>query len=107
MKLVNDFEGSKERITKEVIELCEKGISLDLEQLKKKKRRSFEKALPEDNKYAALYAKCISVMKSQLYSPEGNIKRKLFFLLMEYFSPKYDSKVVFRLFRHVSHIVSP
>ncbi len=60
---------------KEVIELCEKGISLDLEQLKKKKRRSFEKALPEDNKYAALYAKCISVMKGQLYSPEGQIKR--------------------------------
>ena len=59
----------------EVTALCEKGMTLDLEGLKEEKKKPFEKTLTEDNKYAALYAKCISVMKSQLYSPEGNIKR--------------------------------
>ena len=59
----------------EVIALCEKGITTDVQKLKAKKKKTFENKLPEDNKYCALYAKCISVMKSQLYSPEGNIKR--------------------------------
>ena len=59
----------------EVISLCEKGITFDIEELKVQKKKPFEKAMPEDNKYASLYAKCISVMRSQLYSPEGNIKR--------------------------------
>ena len=59
----------------EVIALCEKGITLDLEELKEKKLKPFEKALADDDKYSALYSKCISVMRSQLYSPEGNIKR--------------------------------
>ncbi len=59
----------------EVIGLCEKGITLDLGELKKNKLKLYKKALPSDDKYAHLYAKCISVMKSQLYSPEGRIKR--------------------------------
>ena len=59
----------------EVIELCEKGIKLDLEKLKEQKKKPFEKAVSEDERYSALYAKCISVMRSQLYSPEGKIKR--------------------------------
>ena len=59
----------------ETAALCEEGISLDLENLKEQKKKPFEKTLPKDNKYSALYAKCISVMKSQLYSPEGNVKR--------------------------------
>lgn len=59
----------------EVTALCEKGISLDLDSLKAQKAKPFEKALTSDNKYAPLYAKCISVMRSQLYSPEGSIKR--------------------------------
>ena len=59
----------------EVIDLCEKGVAIDMEELKAKKKKPFENELPQDNKYAALYAKCISVMKTQLYSPEGNIKR--------------------------------
>lgn len=59
----------------EVLALCEKGIALDLEELKAKKEKPFEKKLSEGDKYASLYAKCISVMKSQLYSPEGKIKR--------------------------------
>lgn len=60
---------------KEVIALCQKGITADIEELKAQKKKPFEKALPDDNEYSALYAKCISVMRSQLYSPEGNIKR--------------------------------
>ena len=59
----------------QVISLCEKGVTLDLEKLKKQKEKPFEKSFPEDSEYASLYAKCISVMRSQLYSPEGNIKR--------------------------------
>ncbi len=58
-----------------VVSLCKKGINADIEELKAKKRRPFENGLPENNKYSALYAKCVSVMKSQLYSPEGRIKR--------------------------------
>lgn len=57
----------------EVVALCEKGIKLKLDELKAEKTKIFEKAY--DGEYSALYAKCISVMKSQLYSPEGNIKR--------------------------------
>lgn len=57
----------------EVIDLCEKGISLDIEELKAEKLKPYEN-IP-DNKYASLYAKCISVMKSQLYSPEEKIRR--------------------------------
>ena len=57
----------------EVVALCEKGINLKLDELKAEKTKIFEKAY--DSEYSALYAKCISVMKSQLYSPEGNIKR--------------------------------
>lgn len=59
----------------EVINLCEKGITFDIDKLKEQKKKPFEKELKNNKKYAALYAKCISVMKSQLYSPEGNIKR--------------------------------
>ena len=59
----------------EVISLCRTGIALDLSELKKAKLKPFEKSPGDDNRLSALYAKCISVMKSQLYSPEGNIKR--------------------------------
>ena len=69
------FAFSYGKSEKDVIDLCKKGITLDLENLKEQKKKPFEKALYEDNKYAALYSKCISVMKSQLYSPAGNIRR--------------------------------
>lgn len=59
----------------EVMNLCEKGISLDVEELISLKKKPYENAFPDDNKYAQLYSKCISVMRSQLYSPEGNIRR--------------------------------
>ncbi len=57
-----------------VVELCEKGMALDIEKLKIQKSKPYEKTL-DNSEYASLYAKCISVMKSQLYSPEGKIKR--------------------------------
>lgn len=54
--------------------LCEKGMALDIENLKNQKIRPYENT-SADGRYASLYAKCISVMKTQLYSPEGNIRR--------------------------------
>ena len=58
----------------EAATLCEKGMTLELEKLKAQKKKPYDN-IPADREYAALYSKCISVMKSQLYSPEGNIRR--------------------------------
>lgn len=57
----------------EVVALCKKGLTLDFDKLKAEKLKPYENKI--DSQYASLYAKCISVMKSQLYSPEGAIKR--------------------------------
>ncbi|MBQ9914202.1 MAG: hypothetical protein IJO73_08235 [Clostridia bacterium] len=59
----------------EAVSLCRRGIDTDIAALKETKKKPFEKLSCKRSEYAALYAKCISVMKSQLYSPEGNIKR--------------------------------
>lgn len=59
----------------EAAALCENGLKLDLEKLKAQKIKPYENPLYSGSKYEALISKCISVMKSQLYSPEGNIKR--------------------------------
>lgn len=59
----------------EVTKLCNKGMEIDLEALKAEKSKPYEDRTVADSRYGALYSKCISVMKSQLYSPEGNIKR--------------------------------
>lgn len=59
----------------EVMHLCERGINLDIEVLKAKKTELYKKAVSDNGRYDALYSKCISVMRGQLYSPEGNIKR--------------------------------
>ncbi len=69
------FAFSYSKSINEAVALCNKGISLDVEELKAIKKKPFENELPGNNKYSALYAKCKSVMKSQLYSPEGRIKR--------------------------------
>lgn len=60
---------------KDAVALCQKGMSLDLEVLKNKKLQPFEKTENKNCRYPALYSKCISVMRSQLYSPEGKIRR--------------------------------
>ena len=75
LKREGKFAFSFGKSPEEATLLCEKGISLHIENLKTEKKKIYAKALSDDNKYAQLYAKCISVMKSQLYSPEGNIKR--------------------------------
>ena len=75
LKRDGKFSFSYGKNEKEVIKLCEKGIQLDIKALKSQKKKPYENALSEDNKYSELYAKCISVMRSQLYSPEGSIRR--------------------------------
>lgn len=75
IKKGNRFAFAYGRSEDEVIGLCEKGISLDIEKLKQQKRKLYEKFSCKTEKYSRLYAKCISVMKSQLYSPEGKIRR--------------------------------
>lgn len=72
LKRENRFVFAYGNSSDRVAELCEKGISLDIEELKKSKPY---KNTIDNAEYAPLYAKCISVMKSQLYSPEGKIKR--------------------------------
>lgn len=55
--------------------LIEKGLSMDVQEEEKKKLSYFEKyALQENNAHSALFSKCISVMKTQLYSPEAEYK---------------------------------
>lgn len=49
-----------------------KGIEADITELTEKKKSIYEKhSLKNGDRYASLYAKFISVMKTQLYSPEG------------------------------------
>ena len=55
-----------------VIELCEKTLSYDIDESEKQKLSIYEN---KDIKYPALFSKCISTMKTQLYSPEGKIRR--------------------------------
>lgn len=60
----------------EVTRLVSQGIDLPLDQYKEKKLRLYQQfSLDADHPYARLYAKCLSVMKSQLYSPEGRFQR--------------------------------
>ena len=48
------------------------GLNADIEAEVNKKLSYYEKySLPESYKYHELYSKCLSVMKTQLYSPEG------------------------------------
>ena len=74
LKRENRFVFAYGNSSDRVAELCEKGISLDIEELKIKKSKPYKNTI-DNAEYAPLYAKCISVMKSQLYSPEGNIRR--------------------------------
>ena len=74
LKRENRFAFAYGNSSDRVAELCEKGIALDIEELKIKKSKPYKNII-DNAEYAPLYAKCISVMKSQLYSPEGNIRR--------------------------------
>ena len=58
----------------EVVKLLTEGIRRPLEPLKAQLLRLYQD-FSLQNEYAPLYAKCLSVMKTQLYSPEGQFKR--------------------------------
>ena len=65
------FGHSKE----EVLALVNKGLAMDLDEAGSSKLAFYEKyGAPEAFPYADLYAKCLSVMKTQLYSPEAEFK---------------------------------
>lgn len=56
--------------------LVSKGLSLNIENERNKKIKFYESVKsPTNEAYAPLYYKCLSLMKTQLYSPEGNFKR--------------------------------
>ena len=60
----------------DAVKKVKQGIEYNTESIVKKRLSVYDSfALKEDKEYAMLYAKCISVMKTQLYSPEGNFKR--------------------------------
>ena len=60
----------------EVKKLAAAGIDLPLDDIKSDRLKLYQQvSLGEEDPYARLYAKCLSVMKSQLYTPEGAIKR--------------------------------
>lgn len=62
------FAHSKE----EVLALVNEGLTIDLDKAEAAKLAFYEEhAIKEEVLYADLYAKCLSVMKTQLYSPEG------------------------------------
>ena len=65
------FGHSKEEVTSRVL----KGIDADIKSAESKKLAYYEKySRPDMEKYSELYSKCISAMKTQLYSPEGDFK---------------------------------
>lgn len=75
LKIGNKFAFAYGNSIEKVTELSRKGILIDIEELKLQKTKIYKNSLSKRNEYSHLYAKCISVMKSQLYSPEGNIKK--------------------------------
>lgn len=59
----------------DVLKLAEEGMKLDLDAEEAKKLAFFEKhGSKDDTPNAVLYNKCLSVMKTQLYSPEAQFK---------------------------------
>ncbi len=60
----------------EVKALVNRGLSMSIEAEMAKKIQFYKAVLPPTNEeYSSLYYKCLSLMKTQLYSPEGNFKR--------------------------------
>lgn len=58
----------------EVLRLVTDGIALPLEPLKTQRLQLYQD-FSLNHEYGPLYAKCLSVMKTQLYSPEGQFKQ--------------------------------
>lgn len=57
----------------EAVALAKDGLNADIEKTAKK-REDYYNQHTIDCKYSKLYMKCLSVMKTQLYSPEGRMK---------------------------------
>lgn len=76
LKKGNQFAFAYGHSREEAKKLAAEGILLPLEDIKQQRLSLYQQvSLEENDKYARLYAKCLSVMKSQLYTPEGIIKR--------------------------------
>jgi len=64
------------RSAEEAVRKAKNGLCADIDASEQKKCAFFEKnTLSDDCKYNCLYSKCLSVMKSQLYSPEEEYDR--------------------------------
>ena len=74
--LENRFSFAYGKSEEQAICLAKQGLKINIEQEKEKKLNFYKlHSLDDDNKYARLYNKCLSTMKTQLYSPQGYIKR--------------------------------
>ena len=72
----NRFAFAYGHAPEEVTRLAMAGIQLSVQQIKERNLALYRQFyLPSENPYARLYGKCISVMKTQLYSPEGQFQR--------------------------------
>ena len=72
----NQFAFAYGKSVEEVKDLVKKGLSLNIDEERNKKIKFYENVkTPTNEEYAPLYYKCLSLMKTQLYSPEGNFKR--------------------------------
>lgn len=72
----NTFVFAFGKTKEEVISRINNGIHLNIGVVMDNKLDFYKQhSLSEENPYATLYAKFLSVMKSQLYSPEGRFKR--------------------------------
>ena len=61
----------------EAATLAEEGLEVDLEAVIADRKAWIEaRALPADHPYAALQGKCISTMRTQIYTPEGRIAHR-------------------------------
>lgn len=76
LKRDNKFAFAYGKSADEVVALAQKGIEMDIRFAVDKKLEYYKKySLDKNNKYAGLYSKCVSVMKTQIYTAEGNFKR--------------------------------
>jgi len=71
----NKFAFALEHSAEAAAKKVQKGIETDIATLKEKHLSLYKNFNMSGSKYDRLYAKCISVMKSQLYSPEGRFTR--------------------------------
>ena len=71
----NRFAFAFAQSLEDAVSLARRGIAIDANAVKEERLCMYRKHfLPEEHPYAQLYAKCISVLKTQLYTPEGQIR---------------------------------